>query len=138
MLTREIAEARIERLFSLLDRKEGPGWEHLIVLPELDQAVPETCVVGQVYGDYGIGCATLFSDNRAAIEHGVCLPGDKDESFDTGADADYRLLTAVAKEKLIERLKHKPPEQEREWRDQDPGFELAAWWYPGMPPAFAY
>ena len=113
MLTRAIAEARLDRLFNRLD-KYIPDWERKVVLDELDQADPDNCLFAQLYGTYEAGCEEIFTDpDTSPTNFGVCA--SQNDTFDSAhieeSDDEYRLLTKVAKKKIRRRLRNKPHEE---------------------------
>jgi len=67
----------------LLD-KRVPGWAQRINLPALDMNSCNDCVLGQLYGDYGVGVDELGLTQPALI------------GFDLGAgNCDYPALDAA-------------------------------------------
>ena len=120
MLTRAMADARLDRVFNRLDQRI-PDWEREIVLDELDMGNPDICLLAQVYGTFEAGCDDLFPDPAEnPANFGVCCSQrDHFDSLHTEeSDAEYELLTRRAKKKIRRRLRNKPHEErplQREW-----------------------
>lgn len=81
-------EVRVKQGMALLDEKHGPGWVHKIDVESLDVAGNCSCVLGQLYGDYGTGLFSLFPRYRIgdttnagffASDGAVWCPGEWDE-----------------------------------------------------------
>jgi hypothetical protein len=55
----------------ILDKKY-PGWRNKININALDMAVYTNCILGQIYGEYKIGKATLWPNTRSDIVDELC------------------------------------------------------------------
>jgi hypothetical protein len=65
---RELAK-RVEAGAQFLDTK-FPGWPRQIALDGLEISHVRSCVLGQIYGDYGSGVEALCLGNREVMELG--------------------------------------------------------------------
>lgn len=66
-LTREQADANVQRGMALLDEKV-PDWLDAIVLDELELACTQTCILGQVCGHYSHGVDELGGEHMTYME----------------------------------------------------------------------
>jgi hypothetical protein len=74
-LTAKQADIRTRRGAKLLDR-ERPGWAKIVKLSALDMECCSRCVLGQLYGHFVAGLASLqvdefeggFNDDRAVLD----------------------------------------------------------------------
>lgn len=58
MTSLEPARTRVERGADLLDH-EWTGWETEVSLEDLNMVLHDRCVLGQLYGTYGVGLCEL-------------------------------------------------------------------------------
>ena len=79
----------VENGAAVLDR-EVPGWIFLINLDTLDLEDCNRCVLGQVFGGFWTGMATLFDDAASpevAVTCGFEIEGVSDEDYTELTDA---------------------------------------------------
>lgn len=60
---------RVASGVALLDQRV-PGWVDRINVDRLDMASNVSCVLGQLFSDYGVGCKALGLSVRGAVDHG--------------------------------------------------------------------
>jgi hypothetical protein len=66
------AENRVARGAALLDPEE-PGWFNRIDTDQLWMSRCDTCILGQLYGDYTVGLRALGLTHRQAIDRGFMM-----------------------------------------------------------------
>ena len=83
---------RVRAGMALLDFRK-PGWRHKIDLEKLDLRSCQSCVLGEVYGDYCLGMSTLFphDENSTSSRSEVA----QSLGFYLNNDRHYNDLTAV-------------------------------------------
>ena len=67
-----LIKARIEEGISVLDQV-NPDWRSVIDLDSLHLADPATCVLGQLYGAYGVGLDEIGKAIDVDLEFGACV-----------------------------------------------------------------
>ncbi len=77
----------------------SPGWEKKIDLSVLDLGLPNTCVLGEIFGNYEDGKDALGIEEAAAEGLGFQVSGD-------GVGSAYTRLTNVWKEFIKNLLKN--------------------------------
>lgn len=75
-----------------LDKFFGPGWEGRINLQDLDIAYCETCMMGQLDGDYNTSIKRLGISAAQASEMGIYVIGDQESPT---VRAEYNDLTTA-------------------------------------------
>lgn len=101
-------EAAVARGMALLD-EQNTGWVDDIRVISLDLSNTEDCVLGQLYGNYYVGCRRLYSDEftSKAIRDGFVISNW------------YRLWPPL--------MEAKYEELSMEWRHAISARRLAAW-----------
>lgn len=80
MTQMERAEQRVARGAALLDLRK-PGWEHRVVIPNLEMHSAHFCILGQNYGIYTQGRIRLFGETADQIM-------EEQQSIDHGFQSD--------------------------------------------------
>lgn len=83
----------VQRGMDFLD-KECPGWEEVMDPKILDISCGQNCVIGQIFGDYGVGIQTL--DINAENAPGL--------GFESTRKVTYKNLNICWKKQIKNRL----------------------------------
>jgi hypothetical protein len=84
-------DQRVESGIALLNSRQAPAdWLNRIAVDRLDICRADNCVLGHVYGDFGVGMAALDLDARSVVARG----------FDTCDEAEIDLLNAEWRARL--------------------------------------
>lgn len=87
-------EERVDRGVALLDEK-FPSWKRVVSAEVLDMSQPDLCIMGQLFGGYGIGLDNIGIDNYEAEQYGfdVTLNSNGVESY---RDLNHEWLLRLA------------------------------------------
>lgn len=91
------ADKRVKAGVDLLDREFGASWRDKVDVSMLSLTSSYNCVLGQLYGHYGIGLDKLsLSDGEESYSHGFNSTYDEDPGNAVTKAAWMRIITAEA------------------------------------------
>lgn len=92
-------QKRVKRGIKFLDKELGrKKWAKKIKLNKLNLGNAATCVIGEIYGDYGDGLDTLNKSKAWGRNNGFNLPVVASAA---SKDDEFRVLTRIWREMLV-------------------------------------
>ena len=97
-MNQEMLDKRVAAGAQLLDENQGKGWEAKIDLNTLQMESRYSCILGQLFGDFNLGCQVLGRDKYADTDSAYL-----DWPFEYGFEAEWGGILQAAWVRFIEK-----------------------------------